>query len=303
MKLIIPIILPLILLVSSCQEIRQEISINNPVSPTSQSQQSAKVLAENASFKDKEITVNITIIHNPKLAFSYQDCQAVSSLSERELLLQKAQKENIEVSDAQVKELVNDLLVQSGMTWQEWEQQLVNSGQIPDAILEEYKFNMIISELLNKKVYSQIQISETEIANYYQNHIDDFSLIRASHILLDNEEDGRMVVSLIQNGGDFAQLAKEYSIDQYSASEGGDLEYFTRTQMVPQFSDVAFNLEVGQVSNIVKTNYGYHIIKVVAKKKVPFSEAKEQIKPALLRAKEFTGANTYLQQLKKEVTS
>ena len=109
--------------------------------------------------------------------------------------------------------------------------------------------------------------------------------VRARHILVDNEDEARAILDQIKGGSDFAMLAKEKSKDPGSA-EGGDLGYFTKDQMVPQFADVAFKMYPGQLSNPVKTQFGWHIIKVEDKRtKQPpeFEKVKDQIETYLAR--------------------
>lgn len=115
--------------------------------------------------------------------------------------------------------------------------------------------------------------------------------IKASHIMIDfYDDDGKVdsaaafakiseLKARIDNGEDFATLAALYSEDQGTKETGGDLGYFSRRMMVKEFDEAAFNLQVGQVSGIVKTNYGYHIIKLTGKKDYPtFEQDKEELK-------------------------
>jgi peptidyl-prolyl cis-trans isomerase C len=109
--------------------------------------------------------------------------------------------------------------------------------------------------------------------------------VRARHILVENEEEAKALLEQIKGGADFATLAKEKSKDA-GAAEGGDLGYFTKDQMVPQFSEVAFRMYPGQLSNPVKTQFGWHIIKVEdkrAKQPPEFTKVKEQIEAYLAR--------------------
>jgi peptidyl-prolyl cis-trans isomerase C len=109
--------------------------------------------------------------------------------------------------------------------------------------------------------------------------------VRARHILVDTEEEAKAILEQIKNGADFATLAKEKSKDP-GAADGGDLGYFTKEQMVPEFADVAFRMYPGQLSNPVKTAFGWHIIKLEDKrtKSVPeFEKVKEQIEAFLMR--------------------
>jgi len=109
--------------------------------------------------------------------------------------------------------------------------------------------------------------------------------VRARHILVDSEDEAKALLDQIKAGGDFASLAKDKSKDP-GAATGGDLGYFTKEQMVPEFAEVAFKMYPGQVSNPVKTQFGWHIIKLEDKrtKKPPeFEKVKDQIEAYLAR--------------------
>ena len=109
--------------------------------------------------------------------------------------------------------------------------------------------------------------------------------VHARHILLESEDEAKAVLDQLKAGSDFAALAKEKSKDP-GGSDGGDLGYFTKDQMVPEFADVAFKMYPGQLSNPVKTQFGWHIIKVEDKrtKQAPeFDKVKDQIETFLTR--------------------
>jgi peptidyl-prolyl cis-trans isomerase C len=104
--------------------------------------------------------------------------------------------------------------------------------------------------------------------------------VRARHILVPTEDEAKAILAEIKKGTDFAELAKQKSKDPGAAAEGGDLGYFTKAQMVPEFAEVAFKLDKGQVSDPVKTQFGWHIIKVEDKRNKPipsFDEVKDQV--------------------------
>ena len=109
--------------------------------------------------------------------------------------------------------------------------------------------------------------------------------VRARHILVEGEDEAKAIIEQLKGGADFAKLAKEKSKDP-GAAEGGDLGYFTKDQMVPEFADVAFKMYPGQLSNPVKTQFGWHVIKVEDKRtKQPpeFEKVKDQIEAYLAR--------------------
>jgi peptidyl-prolyl cis-trans isomerase C len=109
--------------------------------------------------------------------------------------------------------------------------------------------------------------------------------VRARHILVEKEDEAKAIVAELKKGADFAELAKQKSKDP-GAAEGGDLGYFTKDQMVPEFSEVAFKLEKGQISDPVHTQFGWHIIKVEDKRKrqLPeFDKVRDQIETFVQR--------------------
>jgi peptidyl-prolyl cis-trans isomerase C len=109
--------------------------------------------------------------------------------------------------------------------------------------------------------------------------------VRARHILVESEDEAKTILTELKGGADFATLAKEKSKDP-GAAQGGDLGYFSKEQMVPEFADVAFKMYAGQLSNPVKTQFGWHIIKVEDKRvrEAPeFDKVKDQIESYMMR--------------------
>jgi peptidyl-prolyl cis-trans isomerase C len=110
--------------------------------------------------------------------------------------------------------------------------------------------------------------------------------VRARHILVPTEAEAKTVLAEIKKGTDFAELAKQKSKDPGAAAEGGDLGYFTKEQMVPEFAEVAFKIDKGQVSEPVKTQFGWHVIKVEDKRSKPvpeFEKVKDQVETFVMR--------------------
>ena len=110
--------------------------------------------------------------------------------------------------------------------------------------------------------------------------------IRASHILVETEDQAKDIEKRLKAGEDFAKLATELSKDPGSGKQGGDLGFFTKDRMVPEFSAAAFALTIGQVSEPVKSQFGYHVIKLTEKREKPvptFDEVKDQIEQFMFR--------------------
>ena len=110
--------------------------------------------------------------------------------------------------------------------------------------------------------------------------------IRASHILVETEDQAKDIEKRLKAGEDFAKLATELSKDPGSGKQGGDLGFFTKERMVPEFSTAAFALAIGEVSAPVKSQFGYHVIKLTEKREKPvptFEEVKDQIEQFMFR--------------------
>jgi peptidyl-prolyl cis-trans isomerase C len=110
--------------------------------------------------------------------------------------------------------------------------------------------------------------------------------VRARHILLENEDDAKKALARVQGGEDFAKVAAELSKDPGSGKEGGDLGFFSKERMVPEFAEAAFKLEPGQIGGPVKSQFGFHVIKVEEKRTKPvpgFDDVKDQIDNYLRR--------------------
>lgn len=140
-------------------------------------------------------------------------------------------------------------------------------------------------------IRDRITVTPQDVQRYYEDNAQQYSTpeqVRASHILLKtegkNEDEVKKLAEDLSKkakaGANFADLAKKYSEDESNNSKGGDLDFFSRGQMVPEFDSVAFSLEPGQVSDPVKTSFGYHVIKLTEKRAAtsrPLAEVQAQI--------------------------
>ncbi len=156
-------------------------------------------------------------------------------------------------------------------------------------------------------IRNNITVPEQDIQRAYRQNIDQYSQpeqVRASHILLSTEGKDEQVVrakaedllAQIKAGGDFEALAKANSADPASASKGGDLDFFGKGRMVPEFEAVAFTLPVGQMSDLVRTQYGFHIIKVTDKKAAEVQPL-DAVRPQITEQLKFERAQTRVQDL------
>jgi peptidyl-prolyl cis-trans isomerase C len=127
--------------------------------------------------------------------------------------------------------------------------------------LAEARREILINAMFEKIVSEKL--GEEQVKKYYEAHKKDFKQVKASHILVDQEEKAKELYKQLKGGADFAELAKKHSIDSSTKDNGGDLGYFTRGQMVQPFEDMAFSLKVNKFGEPVQTSFGYHIIKVL----------------------------------------
>jgi len=153
---------------------------------------------------------------------------------------------------------------------------------------------------------SKINITDDELSEYYDKNKETFfesEKVHARHILVETEEEAKSINQQLKEGiMNFAELAKEKSICP-SAVNGGDLGFFARGQMVKEFEDVAFSLKPGEISEIVKTEFGYHIIKceeIKEEHSPSFEEVKDQINNTLKYEREYEATSALISKLREE---
>ncbi|MBU4313910.1 MAG: peptidylprolyl isomerase, partial [Actinobacteria bacterium] len=204
----------------------------------------------------------------------------IDSLIVTRLLEKYAEENNITVTDEEVNEQVK-LLMDSYSSEKDFEKDLKEKG-IDKRFLEGVLRSQLLSSKIYNKVTADVIVTEDEVKQYYEDNKNTFFLVpvsvKASHILAmfpwkeDNSEEtqeGReealekikMVEDKLKDGGDFEDLARQYSDDGKSGENGGDLGYISKGQMVEEFEEALFALDIEEVSGIVETEYGFHIIK------------------------------------------
>lgn len=227
----------------------------------------------------------------------------LSFIIDNEVAYQDAQKQNLKIEDSEVNEKF-DQLKDALNTNPLYKEKLEKAGVTEDFLKEQIKKDLVVAKY-KENFIKDIKISDKEMEAYYNNHKDQFNIeeVKASQILIstldkDNKEvskeekeklkeKAQSVLDKIKNNEDFANLAKEYSDDKNSGKDGGDLGYFAKSDKNVEFTKEVFKLDTNQVSNLIETPYGYHIVKVTDKRPVTksFEDSKDDIKAKILNEK------------------
>ena len=212
--------------------------------------------------------------------------KAVNELIVKKIIEAEIIKRGITVSDEDLKQYKEKMIEQVGGEANFKEvlaKNKLNENQFNEMIANEIQISRLINAL------SPINILDSDIKKFYdENKASKFAhpdMVRASHILVKDKAKAEEVLAKAKaEKADFAALAKQYSEDPGSSKNGGDLGFFAKEDMVKPFSDAAFKLKPDTVSDLVKSEFGYHIIKVTDRKKAsvtPYAEVKDEIKKYL----------------------
>ncbi len=224
----------------------------------------------------------------------------LDSLITNKLVELEAKKEGVQVTDAEL-EAELDAFIESYGGEDTFNSALEYNGMTLDVFKKDMKNSMLIEELLAPEV----EITDEDMQTYFDENKEEFNQkeqVRASHILVEDEATAQEVLEKINAGEDFAELAKEYSTDG-SAENGGDLGFFGKGDMVAEFEEAAWALEKDEVSDIVKSEFGYHIIKKTdyqAAEEAKFEDHKDEIKDALFYEEVNSLYPTFIEELKEK---
>ena len=259
-------------------------------------------LAERAKARDK-------VIH-----------QALDAVIGDRLLDAQVKENGIEVSDQEVDAGIADVKKQNQVDDQQFEALLANEGFTPAKYREFMRQHMARMKLINAKVRTKVKISDEDVKAAYAAWAKDEGSdaeIHARHILVQVKPNAsaeevekahqkalEIAAQARKPGADFVELAKQKS-EGPSAEDGGDLGFFRRGVMVPAFDNAAFKLRPGEVSDPVRTNFGWHVIKVEERRSVDvqsFDEVKDQLREKLAREQLDRLGNEYIAELRQQAT-
>jgi parvulin-like peptidyl-prolyl isomerase len=173
--------------------------------------------------------------------------------------------------------------------------------------LEQARRQVLIEELLKQRVLARNQVTDDETRKMYEDSKPLFSTdtVNVQHIMVRTQAEAEGLLKDLEEGKEFAELAKAKSQDIGSAEKGGDLGAIRRGMTVPEFEEEAFRLKEGELSPVIKTQYGYHIIKGGAHTTViqPFAEVKDRIRQSLLQQRQRETFTTFMAELEKKATT
>jgi len=240
----------------------------------------------------------------------------VDKMVENELLYQKSQELGIAVDtetiDSQMEQFKGQFPDED-----QYKKQLSALGYTEAQLRSEFEKNLAIKQLIEQEIASNVSISDKELKTYYEDHPDQFKTpeqVKARHILIkagsEASEDEKKaakekigkIKKRIDEGEKFSEVAKEAS-ECPSSKRGGDLGYVSKGQMVKPFEKATFSLAVGDVSDIVETRFGYHLIKAEDKKDASqktFDEVKDRLKEQLEQKKVKEEMPDYIAQLRED---
>ena len=273
-----------------------------------------------SAVEDRSIVLSAQLSQNSQNASLTGDAlmqQAIDSIIDEKLKVQEARKLGFEVDDENVAKALDDIKGKNNIGDSDFEALLEREG----ISLEDYKAiireQILVSRVTQMEMGSRAKVTDRQIKRYYNRNQKDYwevPKVRARHILFIIDEKtskndihlkkikAREILRRVRAGEDFAQLAREYSED-VSAHLGGDIGDVGRGKTVKEFESAVFRLKAGEVSEIVRTPYGLHIIKcdeVIPGKTKAFDKVKEEIRARLLFEKEKTIYKDWISDLREK---
>lgn len=225
--------------------------------------------------------------------------QALTNLINQELVNQEAAKKNITVTDADIDAEIESYKTQFGSE-DALNQALVQYGMSLDDLRKQVVMELKMTKLLEP----QIKVTDDQIKETFETYKESFNTpeqVRASVILVATEQEAKDIVKQLNEGADFAELAKSKSLDTATKEQGGDTNFFARGEKEEAVETAAFKLAKGEVSEPVKTTEGYQVIKVTDKKEAKtatLEEKKEEIRKGLVSQQVSSLSGTWLEDVR-----
>jgi len=228
----------------------------------------------------------------------------LDNLISEALIAEEAVKQKVEVSEDEIDSKIKE--IKAGFPDEKLFLDALEENKMTLADLKGEIEKSFIQFKMMEKITADVETTESELKEYYEENRESFvepEQIKAKHILLEDEKTAEKVLAELKSDSDFAELAGKYSTDPGSKDKGGDLGWMSRDQLVPEFAVAAFGLPVGQLSSLVKSQFGYHIIIVEEKKEAVqqnFNDVKEDVEQILLEKKRSDKFQMWIEGLKKK---
>lgn len=185
--------------------------------------------------------------------------QLLDNLIENQVIINAAIEAGIDVED----QLNEQIQAQKDASGEEFYQELLNQlGLSEEEYIDITRDNLYVAEYANKRL-EEIQVSDEEVQEYYDENEEDLKQVNARHILVETEEEAQNVLQRLEEGEDYGDLARELSTDLGSAENGGELGFYPQGSMVEEFDNYMFSADVNEISEPIQSDYGYHIIEVL----------------------------------------
>lgn len=231
--------------------------------------------------------------------------QAVAYLVQRQEYAREADKLGIDVTDGQITKKLQEVKKQYfGGNQKKFEQGLAQQGYTVATLRDDIR-SQLVTEGIYKKVTNDVKVTDADVKSYYEQNKSKYSVPESRsvrHILVKTKAEADAIHSQLENGGDFASIAKAKSLDPGSKDQGGKLTV-TRGQTVAAFDKAAFSLKTNELSQPVKTEFGYHLIQPLADVKpgsvTPFEQVKSQIRSQLESERKNTAVNNWVADVEK----
>ena len=242
--------------------------------------------------------------------------EVIESMIRREILYQESRKAGIKIDKKDVDKEI-DLLKKQFLSDSEYKNELSRRNISEDLLRTRLERNLSVQKYVERQFFEKIKVTDEDIIAYYESHLNLLKQplqVRVSHILIQSDSKwetsrkdearwkAEKILKDLKKSKDFAAIAREYS-DGPTRTNGGDLGYIKMGQLEKQFENVIFNLKTGEISDIIETDYGFHIFKVMDRKPesiLAYDQVKEQIRQYLLQEKAKQEADLHAKKLREK---
>ncbi|MGQ5711266.1 foldase protein PrsA [Desulforudis sp. DRI-14] len=222
-------------------------------------------------------------------------------LVDRMLIMQEAEEKGIKVTPEEIQAELKSMKDTWGIASDE---ELDRMLALQGSSLEKVKEQIAMWHTVRKLIAPTVTVTDDEARQYFTDHPDEFGQpeqVKVRHILVDTRDEAVSILQDLRRGADFSKIAEQKSKDHATAGSGGDLGFIKKGQMVPEFEKAAFSLNLGEISDVVQTQYGYHIIQALEKKAAvnpAFEDIKDDVKTRLIDQKIQEKFDSWLAELR-----